>query len=665
MRSFLAFLRSPPSSSYGTFLLSLTRILRPRVTSHERRLLRASGRQAPERACPLRRAVRRDEPYLHDAVVGPRIAEHLDAAEQPAHVPDQHAREPPLVVPPARRPRPRPSCRAQTGSSCRCRHTPARPSLRFIRRLAPLIISASKPVPAITAKCSPFTVPVSNSRGSPCRPTRTAPLRSSGMFRLVASRFAVPAGRIASTACRPCDRVDAALHHAVAAPDENELGALCHRPARIRRCLLALVDLVPQRLSKALAWPEPRAVRAGRRPCSCARAPPRRPLTSHRLLACRPPHAGRSSLSRPGRFPQWPGLITTGPITTGPITTGPHHDRAPSRQGPITTAPHHDSAPSLRGPNHDTVLCESLSPGELAPMSVRSHLPRHGSHRRHPRDGHTHSGHTHNPRLGGSLTPLALLTSAAIVFTVLLVLVRLRWQPLEAVDHGAADRLNNLISGHPTALTVISDVTLLGSTLVLSILIAAASLLLALRRRWRLAAYLVATGAGALVLDPVLKVLVGRLRPVVAHPVAHAPGNSFPSGHSLGSIVCYGALFLVFLPAAKRAVAHLVRDRDRGAGRDDRDQPDPARRALHLRRHWRLGDRDRLARPHDVRVRADQARGGPSGQPSGRRGPRTRGGARTCSQRSKSHDVPGWAGSRQGFWSPGSSSSAPSSASAN
>lgn len=32
----------------------------------------------------------------------------------------------------------------------------------------------------------------------------------------------------------------------------------------------------------------------------------------------------------------------------------------------------------------------------------------------------------------------------------------------------------------------------------------------------------------------------------------HRPrhGNSFPSGHSLGSIVCYGALLLVFLPAA-------------------------------------------------------------------------------------------------------------------
>jgi undecaprenyl-diphosphatase len=52
-------------------------------------------------------------------------------------------------------------------------------------------------------------------------------------------------------------------------------------------------------------------------------------------------------------------------------------------------------------------------------------------------------------------------------------------------------------------------------------------------------------------MDPILKKLVGRLRPVVAHPVAHGGGNSFPSGHSLGSIVCYGAVFLVFLPATR------------------------------------------------------------------------------------------------------------------
>jgi undecaprenyl-diphosphatase len=145
-----------------------------------------------------------------------------------------------------------------------------------------------------------------------------------------------------------------------------------------------------------------------------------------------------------------------------------------------------------------------------------------------------------------------LVSAAALAFTALLVMVRLRWRPLESVDHGAAASVSNLIAGQGPALLVVKDITLLGSTLVLSAVIAAAALLLALRRRWRLTAYLVVTGAGALILDPILKVLVGRLRPVVAHPVAHAPGDSFPSGHSLGSIVCYGALFLVFAPAASR-----------------------------------------------------------------------------------------------------------------
>jgi membrane-associated phospholipid phosphatase len=72
--------------------------------------------------------------------------------------------------------------------------------------------------------------------------------------------------------------------------------------------------------------------------------------------------------------------------------------------------------------------------------------------------------------------------------------------------------------------------------------------LLLIRRRARLAIYLAVTGIGALLLDPSLKTLVGRIRPVVDVPVTSAPGNSFPSGHALGSTIVYGALLLVFLP---------------------------------------------------------------------------------------------------------------------
>jgi undecaprenyl-diphosphatase len=149
------------------------------------------------------------------------------------------------------------------------------------------------------------------------------------------------------------------------------------------------------------------------------------------------------------------------------------------------------------------------------------------------------------------LAPLVTVTVAALVFTVLLIAVRLQWAPLESADHGAAADINRLIAGHATAVQVVKAVTFLGSNGVLWAVIAAATVILAIRKRWRLAIYLLVTGAGALVLDPVLKSLVGRLRPVVAHPIAHGTGDSFPSGHSLGSIVCYGAILLVFLPAAR------------------------------------------------------------------------------------------------------------------
>jgi undecaprenyl-diphosphatase len=156
---------------------------------------------------------------------------------------------------------------------------------------------------------------------------------------------------------------------------------------------------------------------------------------------------------------------------------------------------------------------------------------------------------SHNGRRG--LTPLLAVTVAALVFTILLVLVRLQWRPLESVDHGAAAHINALIGGHPALVSLVKAVTFLGSDGVLWTIIGVSAVFLAFRRRWRLVLYLLVTGAGALVMDPILKDLVGRLRPVVAHPIAHGGGNSFPSGHSLGSIVCYGAVLLVFLPAAR------------------------------------------------------------------------------------------------------------------
>src|SRR5262249_50102810 len=51
----------------------------------------------------------------------------------------------------------------------------------------------------------------------------------------------------------------------------------------------------------------------------------------------------------------------------------------------------------------------------------------------------------HRPDRG--LTSLAVVTLAAAIFAILLVLVRLRWAPLESADNGAAARINDLVPG--------------------------------------------------------------------------------------------------------------------------------------------------------------------------------------------------------------------------
>ncbi|AGZ44789.1 phosphatase PAP2 family protein [Actinoplanes friuliensis] len=148
-----------------------------------------------------------------------------------------------------------------------------------------------------------------------------------------------------------------------------------------------------------------------------------------------------------------------------------------------------------------------------------------------------------------SLLGLLVVVAVGLGFGLLLLLVRFRWSPLQGLDRSVADGLNGLVAPHEPLVKVLESISQLGGRPVMIWLVAVAVVLLLIRRRTRLAVYLVITGVGALLLDPSLKTLVGRLRPVVDVPVATAPGNSFPSGHALGSMVVYGGLLLVFLPA--------------------------------------------------------------------------------------------------------------------
>ncbi|WP_130513073.1 phosphatase PAP2 family protein [Krasilnikovia cinnamomea] len=151
-----------------------------------------------------------------------------------------------------------------------------------------------------------------------------------------------------------------------------------------------------------------------------------------------------------------------------------------------------------------------------------------------------------------SVFGLLALVAIGLGFGTLLLLVRFHWAPLQRLDHGVAEALNHLVAPHPVIVSALSEVSGIGGRPFMLRLVVLAVIVLLIRRRTRLAIYLVVAGAGALLLDPSVKTLVGRVRPIVDVPVAVAPGNSFPSGHALGSMVVYGALLLVFLPAVPR-----------------------------------------------------------------------------------------------------------------
>lgn len=150
-----------------------------------------------------------------------------------------------------------------------------------------------------------------------------------------------------------------------------------------------------------------------------------------------------------------------------------------------------------------------------------------------------------------ALWRMAGFGGAALLFSLLIIAVRVRWVPLESADRGIAEALNEAVAPSDFLVTLMGGISRLGSFGVLAWLVVIGTTLVLVRKQYKLAGFLVATTVGGLILDPTLKLAVGRLRPVVEQPVAHGGGNSFPSGHSLNSLICYTALLLVFLPALR------------------------------------------------------------------------------------------------------------------
>jgi undecaprenyl-diphosphatase len=115
-------------------------------------------------------------------------------------------------------------------------------------------------------------------------------------------------------------------------------------------------------------------------------------------------------------------------------------------------------------------------------------------------------------------------------------------QEANALDALATPLLHGL--SNPILDAVMQGLTDLGSTIVVGPLFAVAIVLLLWRRHRREALFLAVSMAGSLVLNQSLKLIFQRPRPQLAWAQVQ-PEYSFPSGHSMNSIVFYLALALI------------------------------------------------------------------------------------------------------------------------
>lgn len=152
---------------------------------------------------------------------------------------------------------------------------------------------------------------------------------------------------------------------------------------------------------------------------------------------------------------------------------------------------------------------------------------------------------------GGLRLTLAALAGLllAVPFTLVLFLVVDGWSPLHRLDVSLDVRLNGYSYRHHGYVGVLKAISNTFSPLSFELASVVVALLLLARKQPRLAAWLTVTVWGGGLLSTLVKQAVGRSRPLVAHPVAHALSASFPSGHSLGVVVGVGALLLVALPS--------------------------------------------------------------------------------------------------------------------
>lgn len=146
---------------------------------------------------------------------------------------------------------------------------------------------------------------------------------------------------------------------------------------------------------------------------------------------------------------------------------------------------------------------------------------------------------------------------AAIPFGLLLREVT-QEGPLTRLDTSAARTLHEAVRDSPILVDALQVVSFMGSPVWFYVVTGGAAIYMWRQGHPRLALFLIVTGILGGIIDSIVKIVVDRPRPSLEQPVATAHGKSFPSGHSMSSVVGYGSLLLVFLPTIARRWRGLV-----------------------------------------------------------------------------------------------------------
>jgi undecaprenyl-diphosphatase len=160
--------------------------------------------------------------------------------------------------------------------------------------------------------------------------------------------------------------------------------------------------------------------------------------------------------------------------------------------------------------------------------------------------------------IASRLGPLARYELRALLFGLAVVLVGIPFGlllhqvttdgPLTSFDEDGAQWLNDRFAGEDAAIAALRAISFTGKPIFLLFAVGLPVLWALRRGARRTALFLAVTCVGGGLVNSAVKLAVGRPRPEVDEPIATAFGKSFPSGHSMAAVVCYGALLLVVLP---------------------------------------------------------------------------------------------------------------------